>query len=155
MTTDHLILGTEADDCDHSDMEPILRKALANPIWLGTHITCMVCGFTLHKSDLDRPKINVEILSVSDIDWEKLAPDLQLAMAGIKKTALEKLFDDIVDGIPRTWKLHTDALVCGVGMIEAARPFWDKATLPVLRWMPPWRWYWNRKASQAMGKIKL
>lgn len=66
-----------------------------------------------------------------------------------------ELFGRIVDSIPRQSKLLLDWTVYLVKSIELARPFWYKATMPVLRWIPPWRRYWNRKADRAMDEVIL
>ncbi len=98
------------------------------------------------------PTINITI--ASNIDWEKIYPNFQMAMAGVQKAALEKLFDDIVAGIPRQAKFVFNSAIYAARSIEAARPFWDKANMFILGWIPPWRWYWNKKASEAMDAIE-
>lgn len=99
--------------------------------------------------------INIQALDTGKVDLEKLAPHFQMAMAGVKEAALEKLFDDIVAGVSRQSEFVSKWTPYLIKNIYAAAPFWDKANLPVLRWIPPWRWYWNRKANEAMKGVKL
>lgn len=71
------------------------------------------------------------------------------------KEETNKLFGRIIEGLQRQSQMILETAPYALALIGFAEPFWRKSTMPILRWIPAWRNYWNRKASAAMDQATM